>query len=130
MGYRIVGKPIKQEKTEIYFNISTSKPYFSSPWQDRIMVSLTSLLVMATIFVQTSENITKTSYLKFIDLWFVAMMSEDFFIILGLVVVEVLRLREEKHGLGLGPAREILRAAAVNRIFRLLFFASLLVMLW
>ncbi|XP_042861692.1 glutamate-gated chloride channel-like [Penaeus japonicus] len=98
-------------------------------FQDRIMVSLTSLLVMATIFVQTSENITKTSYLKFIDLWFVAMMSEDFFIILGLVVVEVLRLREAKRGLTQESLLALPRAATVNRILLVFFFCSLITML-
>ncbi|XP_047474147.1 uncharacterized protein LOC125028711 [Penaeus chinensis] len=113
----------------LVFICCTTLCFDINDFQDRIMVSLTSLLVMATIFVQTSENITKTSYLKFIDLWFVAMMSEDFFIILGLVVVEVLRMREEKRGLWRGPARELLRAATVNKIFLVIFFASLVTML-
>ncbi|KAK3863897.1 hypothetical protein Pcinc_030371 [Petrolisthes cinctipes] len=61
-------------------------------FQDRIMVSLTSLLVLATFFTQTSQSIPKTSYLKLIDIWFVALIFEDFAIIMSLVYVETLRL--------------------------------------
>ena len=59
------------------------------------MVSLTSLLVLATFFTQTSQSIPKTSYLKLIDVWFVALIFEDFAIILSLVYVETLRMKEE-----------------------------------
>ncbi|KAK8390165.1 hypothetical protein O3P69_013021 [Scylla paramamosain] len=69
-----------------------------SDFQDRIMVSLTSLLVLATFFTQTSQSIPKTSYLKLIDVWFVALIFEDFAIILSLVYVETLRMKEAGHG--------------------------------
>lgn len=62
------------------------------------MVSLTSLLVLATYFTQTSQNIPKTSYLKLIDIWFVALISQDFCIIMSLVYVETLRLRDRLVG--------------------------------
>nr|XP_053627980.1 uncharacterized protein LOC128685465 [Cherax quadricarinatus] len=68
--------------------------YFDlTDFQDRIMVSLTSLLVLATFFTQTSNSIPKTTYLKLIDVWFVALISEDFIIIVSLVYIEVLRLK-------------------------------------
>ncbi|KAK4315548.1 hypothetical protein Pmani_013239 [Petrolisthes manimaculis] len=61
---------------------------------DRIMVSLTSLLVLAGLFAQTCDSIPKTSYLKLIDCWYLALISQDFFIIVALVGVEGLRQRE------------------------------------
>ncbi|ROT63201.1 hypothetical protein C7M84_018955 [Penaeus vannamei] len=64
---------------------------------DRIMVSLTSLLVLATFFTQTSQTIPRTSYLKLIDVWFVALICEDFFIIMAVVLVEW-RVGRERDG--------------------------------
>ena len=63
------------------------------------MVSLTSLLVLATFFTQTSQSIPKTSYLKLIDVWFVAVIFLDFAMIMSIVYVEILRLRI-KHPVG------------------------------
>lgn len=57
------------------------------------MVSLTSLLVLATFFTQTSQSIPRTSYLKLIDVWFVLLIFLDFTIIMSLVYVETMRLR-------------------------------------
>ncbi|XP_037803971.1 probable ligand-gated ion channel 46 [Penaeus monodon] len=61
-------------------------------FQDRITVSLTSLLVLSTFFNQVSHTIPRTSYLKLIDVWFLALILQEFFIILSLVYVENLRL--------------------------------------
>ncbi|XP_047474148.1 pH-sensitive chloride channel 2-like [Penaeus chinensis] len=105
-------------------------------FQDRIMISLTSLLVLATFFVQTSQSITKTSYLKLIDVWFVALICEDFFIIVGLVIVESLRmkqleprLKEVKPFLAFGEKPKVNTAARVNAAMLVFFTGSLLVML-
>nr|XP_027223142.1 ligand-gated ion channel 50-like [Penaeus vannamei] len=65
-------------------------------FQDRIMVSLTSLLVLASLFSQTSQSIPKTAYLKHIDVWYIVLISLDFFIIVVLVVIENLRLYSEE----------------------------------
>lgn len=100
------------------------------------MISLTSLLVLATFFVQTSQSITKTSYLKLIDVWFVALICEDFFIIVGLVIVESLRmkqleprLKEVKPFLAFGEKPKVNTAARVNAAMQVFFTGSLLVML-
>lgn len=55
------------------------------------MVSLTSLLVLVTFFTDTSQSIPKTAYFKLIDVWFMSLMFEDFFIILSIIYVEELR---------------------------------------
>ncbi|XP_069940830.1 uncharacterized protein [Cherax quadricarinatus] len=59
---------------------------------DRIMVSLTSLLVLASLFTQTSQSIPKTAYLKLIDIWHVSLIITDFLIVVTLVVIENQRL--------------------------------------
>ncbi|XP_068230942.1 uncharacterized protein [Palaemon carinicauda] len=66
-----------------------------SDFTDRIMVSLTSLLVLSSLFTQTSQSIPKTAYLKLIDLWFVTVIIFVFIIVLILVIIENLRLRNE-----------------------------------
>nr|XP_027216912.1 glutamate-gated chloride channel-like [Penaeus vannamei] len=71
----------------LYFDIND--------FEDRVMVSLTSLLVLATFFTQTSSSIPRTSYLKLIDAWYVALICQNFLVIVSLVVVENLRLRDK-----------------------------------
>ncbi|XP_042226129.1 uncharacterized protein LOC121869070 [Homarus americanus] len=72
------------------------------------MVSLTSLLVLATVFTQTSQSIPKTSYLKLIDVWFVVLISEDFAIIVSLVYIEVLRLRHPTNTIKVVPVGSVM----------------------
>ncbi|XP_042233733.1 uncharacterized protein LOC121873920 [Homarus americanus] len=62
---------------------------------DRIMVSLTSLLVLAALFTQTSQSIPKTAYLKLIDIWYVTLIITDFLIIVMLVLIENKRMQEK-----------------------------------
>lgn len=58
------------------------------------MVSLTSLLVLAALFSQTSQSIPKTAYLKHIDVWYIVLITIDFLIIIILVIIENLRMME------------------------------------
>nr|XP_053657227.1 LOW QUALITY PROTEIN: uncharacterized protein LOC128706291 [Cherax quadricarinatus] len=62
-------------------------------FSDRVMVSLTSLLVLAALFSQTSQAIPKTAYLKLIDVWFVFLIVVEFTVVLILVITENLRYR-------------------------------------
>ncbi|XP_066983584.1 uncharacterized protein [Macrobrachium rosenbergii] len=62
-------------------------------FEDRIMVSLTLLLVLATFFSQVSLSIPRTAYLKLIDVWFLALITDLFAVIMSLVIVEVIRLK-------------------------------------
>nr|XP_045619273.1 uncharacterized protein LOC123771045 [Procambarus clarkii] len=82
-------------------------------FQDRIMVSLTSLLVLATFFTQTSQSIPKTSYLKLIDVWFVVLISEDFAMIVALVYIEFLRLKPRQQEQTKGLTRVLPARGAV-----------------
>ncbi|KAK4295923.1 hypothetical protein Pmani_031535 [Petrolisthes manimaculis] len=61
------------------------------------MVSLTSLLVLATFFSQGSLTIPKTAYLKLIDVWYVALITQVFLVVMSLVLVEYFRLRDMKR---------------------------------
>lgn len=58
------------------------------------MVSLTSMLVLVSLFSQSGDSVPKTAYLKLIDVWFVALLFMDFLVILGVVYIEYLRLKD------------------------------------
>lgn len=53
-------------------------------------MALTTLLVLYTLFSQTSEDLPKTAYVKMIDVWFFAVITLLFAIIIFHVVVEYL----------------------------------------
>ena len=64
---------------------------FSFKWFDfenRVMVSLTALLVLSTLFSQTSDSLPKTSYFKLIDVWFFSSILFTFLTIMTHTVVE------------------------------------------
>ena len=64
---------------------------FSFKWfdfQNRIMVSLTSLLVLSTLFSQVSSNLPQTSYFKLIDIWFFSSILFAFLTIMTHTFVE------------------------------------------
>ncbi|KAG0726657.1 Gamma-aminobutyric acid receptor subunit gamma-4 [Chionoecetes opilio] len=66
-------------------------------FNDRIMVSLTALLVLATLFTQITKTTPNTSYLKLLDMWFVACILINFSIVMVLVVINAQRMRENTN---------------------------------
>lgn len=65
------------------FLISYSTLFFSlDDFNERVMVSLTSLLVLATLFTQASSTAVRTPYFKFLDIWYVALISFTFLIVI------------------------------------------------
>ncbi|KAG0726719.1 Gamma-aminobutyric acid receptor subunit rho-3 [Chionoecetes opilio] len=67
--------------------------YFTpTNFQVRVLASLTSLLVMATLFTQASSSLPKTSYFKMVDVW---LLSSIFFIFIIIVLHTIIdRVRE------------------------------------
>lgn len=57
-------------------------------FQNRIMVSLTALLVLSTLFSQVSDSLPKTSYFKLIDVWFFISILFAFLTIMTHTIVE------------------------------------------
>lgn len=58
------------------------------PCQVRLVVALTTLLVLYTLFNHTSDTLPDTAYIKMIDAWFLHCISVLFVIIIVHVVVE------------------------------------------
>ncbi|KAF2363407.1 Low-density lipoprotein (LDL) receptor class A repeat [Trinorchestia longiramus] len=56
--------------------------------QVRLTVSLTTLLVLYTLFSQTSSSLPRTAHIKMIDMWFFFVISVLFVIIILHVVIE------------------------------------------
>ncbi|KAK4301078.1 hypothetical protein Pmani_026748 [Petrolisthes manimaculis] len=67
--------------------------YFTpTNFQVRVLASLTSLLVMATLYTQASSSLPKTSYFKMMDVW---LLSSIFFIFIIIVLHTIIdRVRE------------------------------------
>ncbi|XP_045582905.2 uncharacterized protein [Procambarus clarkii] len=54
----------------------------------RLMTTLTSLLVLATLFTQVSSSLPKTSYFKMVDVWLLFCIVISFMIIIFHVVID------------------------------------------
>ena len=70
----------------LYFNISD--------FNERIMVSLTSLLVLAALFANANDSSVMTPYFKMLDIWFVTMIIFCFIIVIVNTVIRRLISQE------------------------------------
>ncbi|XP_018018978.1 uncharacterized protein LOC108675465 [Hyalella azteca] len=52
-------------------------------FNERVMVSLTSLLVLTALFTQANSSSVQTSYLKLLDVWYAALIAFSFLIVLA-----------------------------------------------
>lgn len=81
----------------LMFVICYSTLYFPlSDFNERIMASLTSLLVLVGLFAQASNTYVKTPYIKILDLWYVLLIGLCFLVVIAIVVVNLLRTRESE----------------------------------
>ena len=65
-----------------------------SHFESSIMVALTSMLVMYTLYQSTSEYLPHTSYMKMIDIWLFGGLILPFFIITILILMDYLVINE------------------------------------
>ncbi|KAK4308262.1 hypothetical protein Pmani_020016 [Petrolisthes manimaculis] len=124
----------------------TTLLFHITDFQDRIVVSLSSLLLLATFFSQTSQSIPRTSYLKLIDAWFVVLICQVFSIIMALVYIETKRPRQDvtSNQINVDPTETahniselkdvshynpLSRAIRANRFFLMLFSVSIVSMM-
>ncbi|KAK8386807.1 hypothetical protein O3P69_017915 [Scylla paramamosain] len=70
---------------------------------NRVMVSLTALMVMSTLFLQTNQAMPRTAYLKLVDIWFVFCIVMNFSVVLLVVVIDY--LKEASRGTQIVPVR-------------------------
>ena len=56
-------------------------------FNERVMVSLTSLLVLSALFTQASNASVRTSYFKYLDIWYVALTIFCFLVVMANIIL-------------------------------------------
>ncbi|KAG7163496.1 Neuronal pentraxin-1-like 1 [Homarus americanus] len=79
---------VGKDKSSLNLTASGKKFGSSSQLQVRLIVSLTTLLVLYTLYNQTAATLPSTAYVKMIDVWFFTCIFLLFSIIIFHVVVE------------------------------------------
>ncbi|XP_071512683.1 glutamate-gated chloride channel alpha-like [Panulirus ornatus] len=80
----------------MFFIVLSTLFYPVSDFNERIMVSLTALLVLAALFTQASSSSVKTPYYKLLDVWYAALILLCFIVVI--VNASVHSLRQKKGG--------------------------------
>ena len=62
-----------------------------------ITVNLTSMLVLTTMFINVSNNLPKTSYMKMMDVWLLFNLLYPFIVVLLHTYMDSLRNDEERE---------------------------------
>ena len=75
-----------------------------------IMVALTAMLVMYTLYQSLSDNLPQTAYLKMIDVWLFAGLMLPFIIICILIALNALVLYENKQVISLRGKKNNLKS--------------------
>ncbi|MCL4116370.1 UNVERIFIED_CONTAM: hypothetical protein GTU68_026971, partial [Idotea baltica] len=78
--------------------ISYSTYFFQvDDFTNRIMISLTAQLVLASLFTSTTASSVKTPYLKLIDVWYAAIITFCFLIVMTQVYINTLLNSSRQH---------------------------------
>ena len=80
-------------------------------------MNLTCMLVLTTIFIDVSNNLPKTSYMKMIDVWLLFTLLQPFVVVLINTYMDTLREEDEKKELEGQNAKKLnsLRRFAIVR---------------
>ena len=62
-----------------------------------ITVNLTSMLVLTTMFINVSNNLPKTSYMKMVDVWLLFNLLLPFIVVLIHTYMDTLRNDEDRE---------------------------------
>ena len=68
-----------------------------SHFEATIMLAITSMLVMYTLFQSVSASLPQTAYLKMIDVWLIFGLVLPFFIFLVLILIEMMNDNNDKE---------------------------------
>lgn len=116
--------------SSLMFVICYSSLFFPlAGFNERIMVSLTSLLVLVALFSQATNTYVRTPYYKLIDVWYVGLIFLCFAVVIANVLVNYLRVLKVKTQSDL--AKVVLAARKCNiasQLVLLTFFLSLVFM--
>lgn len=97
-------------------------------FNERVMVSMTSLLVLVTLFSQATNTYVKTPYYKLIDVWYVVLIVLCFAVVSANALVNGLRVTRVKSQTDL--MKSVSAAKRCNTVCQVLLgtcFAALIV---
>ena len=81
--------------SSLIFLITYSTFFFAiEDFNERIMVSLTSLLVLAALFSQASSSSVKTPYYKLLDVWYAILIALCFAAVIMITCVNAIRNKQ------------------------------------
>ena len=99
--------------SSLMFLICYSSFFFPiAGFNERIMVSLTSLLVLVALFSKAADSYIKTPYCKLIDVWYVVLLLLSFTVVIANGIVNYLRVQRVKSHTGW--MSNVLRAKKFN----------------
>ena len=92
------------------------KQYFEAT----IMVSLTSMLVMYTLYQSISDKLPQTAYLKMIDVWLLFCLIMPFFVFILLVIAQYVSRKNERRTLSttIGNMYPVLEKRRIFHVMR------------
>nr|XP_053636379.1 glutamate-gated chloride channel alpha-like [Cherax quadricarinatus] len=122
----------------LMFVISYATFFFPiEDFNERIMVSLTSLLVLAGLFAQATGSYVKTPYYKLLDIWYVILIAFCFCVVIVNVAVNSVRMHTRSRTYCVPHKTDkvnlfLTKAKRVNFVARTLFAClfSLLVVIY
>ena len=79
-------------------------------------MNLTSMLVLTTIFIDVSNNLPKTSYMKMIDVWLLFNLLQPFIVVLTHTNMDTLRAENDEQNLN--DKEEARKAKKLNSMRR------------
>ncbi|XP_064096252.1 uncharacterized protein LOC135208050 [Macrobrachium nipponense] len=81
--------------SSLIFLISVSTFFFPiDDFNERIMVSLTALLVLAALFTQASSSSVKTPYYKLLDVWYAALIALCFVAVIMITCINSIKTKK------------------------------------
>merc|ERR1712168_1546059 len=97
LGRRLLGVFLTVYFPTVLLNlIGHSTNYFKSFFFEAVItVNLTSMLVLTTMFINVSNNLPKTSYMKMMDVWLLFNLLYPFIVVLLHTYMDTLGNDEE-----------------------------------
>ena len=98
-----------------------------------IMIALTSMLVLYTLYQSISQHLPHTSYMKMIDIWLFGGLIFPFIIITILVIMDLLVTNEKNQVIDMKKERKMLKSTMFMRLMQVMLLtigSTLCVIYW
>ena len=104
-----------------------------SHFEVTIMIALTSMLVLYTLYQSISQHLPHTSYMKMIDIWLFGGLIFPFFIITILVIMDLLVTNEKNQVIDMQKEGKMLKSTMFIRSMQIMLLtigSTLCVIYW